>query len=405
MVVGILELRTLIRNAGEEDEWNVVGQQPFHMSMGQFCRITLGLAGDGFDTLFVKLMGRAWGEYHPVTQSGEKCEPERVVFIHIEDAGDTHKTSFGVSFCQRFVGEEAFIFISEQVRSRIFLLLFTKSALAAVAGDVAASAGEFVDGQTAVVGTAVAFGHGSGIFQSFHLLFAQHGSLLTFITLSGDQCSTECSHDTGDIRTDYFAVGDLLKASENGIVIEGSSLYHDVFSKGRSIGYFDNLEQRIFNNGVSKSGRDIIHTGAFLLCLLYTGVHKYGTAGSQIDGMLCEECCLCEILDRKVQGFCKGLDKGTAAGGTCLVELYIVNRMIFNTDTFHILTADIKDTVYIRVKELSGIVVGDGLHFAFIQHQSRFYQSLAVTGGAGADNVCFWRKLVEQILQCFQGNM
>ena len=373
MVVGIFELRTLIRNAGEEDERNVVGQQPFHMSMGQLCRIALRLTGDGFDTLLIKFMSRAWGEYHSVTQSGEKCEPERVVFIHIEDAGDTHKTSLGVSFCQRFIGEEAFIFISEQVRSRIFLLLFTKSAFAAVAGDVAASAGKFIDGQTAVVSTAVAFSHGSGIFQCLHLLFTQHGSLLAFITLSGDQCSTECAHDTGDIRTDHFAVGDLLKASKNSIVIESTALYHDILSKGRSIGYFDNLEQRIFNDRVSKSGRDIIHTGAFLLGLLYTGVHKYRTAGSQVNGMLCEESCLCEILDRKVQRFCKGFDKGTTAGGTCLVELYIVNCMIFNTDTFHILTADVKDTVHIRVKELSSIIMGDGLHLALIQHQCRFY--------------------------------
>ena len=95
---------------------------------------------------------------------------------------------------------------------------------------------------------------------------------------------------------------------------------------------------------------------------VYKRQHKYRTAGSQVNGMLCEESCLCEILDRKVQRFCKGFDKGTTAGGTCLVELYIVNCMIFNTDTFHILTADVKDTVHIRVKELSSIITVSYTH-------------------------------------------
>ena len=45
---------------------------------------------------------------------------------------------------------------------------------------------------------------------------------------------------------------------------------------------------------------------------------------------------------------CKGLNKGTASGRAGLIELYTVNGMIFDLDTFHILTTDIKDTIYIR---------------------------------------------------------
>ena len=42
--------------------------------------------------------------------------------------------------------------------------------------------------------------------------------------------------------------------------------------------------------------------------------------------------------------------------------------LILDLDTFHILTADIQNAVYFRIKEGSSVVVGDGLYFALIQH-------------------------------------
>ena len=62
--------------------------------------------------------------------------------------------------------------------------------------------------------------------------------------------------------------------------------------------------------------------------------------------------------------------------------------LIFDLDAFHILTADVQDAVYVRIKEGSGVVVGDGLHLALVQHQAGFDQGLAVTGGAGVDDSC-----------------
>ena len=66
MIVGILELGTFIRNAGIENKWNVVLQKPFYMSVSQFSRITLGLTGDGFNSLFIKLVGGHGGKNNPV---------------------------------------------------------------------------------------------------------------------------------------------------------------------------------------------------------------------------------------------------------------------------------------------------------------------------------------------------
>ena len=55
--------------------------------------------------------------------------------------------------------------------------------------------------------------------------------------------------------------------------------------------------------------------------------------------------------------------------------------MILDLDTFHILTADIEDTVYLRIKESGCIIVRYGLNLALIQHQSGFDQCFTVTGG------------------------
>ena len=92
-----------------------------------------------------------------------------------------------------------------------------------------------------------------------------------------------------------------------------------------SIGYFDNFVKGIFYNGISKTRRNIGNLSSLFLSLLYLGVHKYGTACSKINGMLRKKCRFCEILHTVIQGFGKGFDKGTAAGGACFIELYAVN--------------------------------------------------------------------------------
>ena len=105
------------------------------------------------------------------------------------------------------------------------------------------------------------------------------------ITFLGDQGGSESSHDTGNVGTDRFTVGNLFKASQDCVIVEGSALYNDLFTKLGCIRYLDNLEKCIFDNRVGKSGRDIRYRSAFLLCLFYLGIHKYGTAGTKVNGV------------------------------------------------------------------------------------------------------------------------
>ena len=74
------------------------------------------------------------------------------------------------------------------------------------------------------------------------------------MTLSGNQGSTEGSHNSCNIRTCYMHTGDFFQGAENRIVIEGSTLNHDIGTQILSIGQFNNLKQGIFDYGISQSG-------------------------------------------------------------------------------------------------------------------------------------------------------
>ena len=112
------------------------------------------------------------------------------------------------------------------------ILLTTDTAFATIAGDELTAAGELIDGQTAIVGTALTFCHTGLKLQVADLLIIQHGGHVTvLVMLSGDQCRTESTHDTGDVGTDGLTVRNFFKASKHRIVVEGTALYHDIFTQ------------------------------------------------------------------------------------------------------------------------------------------------------------------------------
>src|SRR5699024_3538990 len=137
--------------------------------------------------------------------------------------------------------------------------------------------------------------------------------------LPGDEGRPEGAHDAGDVRANRDAAGDLFKAAEDGVVVEGAALHHDVPAQVGGGGDLEHLEEGILDHRVGQSGGDIRHGSPLLLGLLDVGVHENGAPGSQVRGVFGEECLLCEILHAVVQGFGEGLDEGTAAGGAGLI--------------------------------------------------------------------------------------
>ncbi len=118
--------------------------------------------------------------------------------------------------------------------------MFPKSSFTAVAGDILTPACKFVDGQAAVIGTAPAFCHAGFKLKGIYFFKREHGGCKAFtVALSGNQGGAEGSHNTGNIRTDGLAARNFFKASENGVVVEGSALDHNVFSEGGDVSHLD----------------------------------------------------------------------------------------------------------------------------------------------------------------------
>ena len=70
----------------------------------------------------------------------------------------------------------------------------------------------------------------------------QGGLVACLVTLSGDQCGTESTHDAGNIRTDTFDTRNFLKTAQYGIVVKRTALYDDIFPELACIGKLDYLK-------------------------------------------------------------------------------------------------------------------------------------------------------------------
>ena len=151
------------------------------MSVSKFCRIAFGLTWDGLDTQLIDLTCGSRRKHHLVFQFGKESIPERVILKHVQNTRDTD-LSTGCLVCGKWlVGKNSLIFIVEKVRDMILVLFFSKSTLTAVSTDIFTAAGEFVDGQTAVVGTSAAVCHGGGVLEAVDLIDGKHGGFFTLL--------------------------------------------------------------------------------------------------------------------------------------------------------------------------------------------------------------------------------
>lgn len=71
--------------------------QVHDMTMAEFGRITDGLGGNGGHAVSVHLFGRSRGKYHTESQTGEQGEPQGIVFVYVQDAGNADCTTGAMS--------------------------------------------------------------------------------------------------------------------------------------------------------------------------------------------------------------------------------------------------------------------------------------------------------------------
>ena len=108
MVVGILKLISLIKKRRIENKVHFLVYQPVYMSVGQLGRITFRLTGNGFNAQLINFPVGDGGEDYPVPQLREEGEPEGIIFIHIEDPGNSHTSAFGLVCRKRLISKNTF---------------------------------------------------------------------------------------------------------------------------------------------------------------------------------------------------------------------------------------------------------------------------------------------------------
>ena len=357
----------LVGNAGIEDGFDAVLDEPAHMAVGDFCGIAFRLRGDGLNAELVYLSGRNRREYHTEAEFTEEDRPERVVLVEIQNTGDADGAAGRLILREGLYVKETVHLVIKEIRNFLLLAIQTEAALTAVARDEAAAAAELVHGEHALVVTTLTARHGGLILQRDDLVERQHGGRLVFPALACDQGRAEGTHDAGNVGAHALTLRRALEGAEHSVIVEGTALHHNVLAEARGIGNFDDLKERVLDDRVSETGRNIGDGCALLLRLFDVRVHEDRTAGTEVHGILCKERLFCKILHRVAERLCKGLDEGAAARRAGLVQLHGVNGVILDTDALHILTAYVKNTVHVGLKKGSGIVVRNGLNLALVK--------------------------------------
>ena len=387
-------LLMLVEHAGVENGLDALVDEPLHMAVGELGGVALGFRGDGLHAQLVDFSVGFGGENHPKAQFPEECCPEGVVFVHIQHSGNADDAPAGIF--QRGIVEHPLQLIGRHVGAFPPGSGAAQTLFAAVAGDVAASAGEFVDGQHTPVGAAAAASGGGGVGQIQNVVQGKGGAFLTVIAFPRHQRRAKGTHDAGNIGAGGLHAGNLLKGAKHRLIVERAALHHDVSAKVGGVCQLDDLVKGILDDGVGKSRRNILHRGALFLRLLDVGIHEHGASGAEINGIFGEQCLFGKPFCAVAQGIGKVFDEGAAPGGAGFVQQNSVHAAVFQLDALHILPADVQHAVHLRVKKSGGGAVGDGFHLALVQTESRFQEGFSVACGAGAGDVRALGQLVPE---------
>ena len=179
----------------------------------------------------------------------------------------------------------------------------------------------------------------------------------------------------------------LLHGPQNGIILKGAALNHNLFSQRIQIGDADYLGKNILDNGTAEAGHNILRAFAVtLLCYDITG-HKDGAATAQLRLMLRGKGLTCNFLCRNAQTARKIFQEGAAAGGAGFVHYNIGDNAMIQPDCLHILTADIQKEAGIShiLCRCSGM--GNRLHRVAFCRKSLGKEHLAIARRSRSKNL------------------
>ena len=206
-------------------------------------------------------------------------------------------------------------------------------------------------------------------------------------------------HQPRHIRTDDLSSEEQLQRAKHRIIIEGPALHHDPLAQVRRLLQADDLVERILDDRVGETRRNICDRDAILLCLPHTGIHEDRAARAQIHRMLCRESDLGEMPDIHPQRPGKGIKERPAARRAGLIEKDIIHRTILDAAALHILPSDIKDRRDIGEEMLRTAIVRHRLHFPDIRLKRPLDELLAIACHTRSGDRHALRELGIQILQ------
>ena len=224
----------------------------------------------------------------------------------------------------------------------------------------------------------------------FQLLLVHHrrrSPAALFALAKAEQGRTVSAHQARDVGADDLDAHFLFEGAEDGLIVEGAALHHDLPAQLFGAGSADDLVQRILDDADGQAGGDVLDGCAILLRLLDRAVHEDGAAAAQIHRAVRKQAQRRELLDVVAQRLCEGLQEAAAAGGARLVQEDVADGPILDLEALHILSADVDDEIDVRHEVFGGGEVGHRLHQTVIAAEGILDQLLAVAGGGHAGHL------------------
>ncbi len=349
------------------------------MAMGQLGRIAQRIRRHSGHALVIHLGRGLPGQNHLIAQVCQQGKPEWIVLVHIQYPWQANGAPLGI-FQWLVVVEKPIVFEFINILYRCLFLLLACSPFAAVAGKVSPSIREVLHRNLAGIAAATAAEGFAGNSKALQLLCWQDARMLLAGFQGKDGC-TISSHQTSNVRTDNILMEQQLHGTKHCIIVEGTTLYHDIGPQGIYILQLHNLEQGIFDNRKGNAGRNIPYLGTILLSLLYLGIHKDGTAGAQIHRSLRGQCLCRKFPSGHFQALGKVLNKGTATSRAGLIEDNTTDISLVYIKALHILAANIQHKGYIRTKFLCRTKVGKGFYLTIIGMKCCLHNGLTIACG------------------------
>ena len=405
MVVRRRILDLFVRHAGIEDELHALLDERGDVAVHELGGVAHRFAGHGVYAHVVDRAGGTGREYDAVSELGEKREPERIVFVHVQRPGQTDGAAFRFRRGQRLIiSEQSVVFFLEQVGQRLGLfdvdVFVLRAALAAVVRYEPAAVRELGDREQAVV---AAFAAPLRMFfkgERFQLVFGQYGGARAFLVcISAYDRAAVRAHQSRLRGTYYVASADYLEGAQHRFVEEGAALDDDFIAHFREVAHFYDLEQRVLDDGIREAGGYVAHARALFLRLFDAAVHEYGAARTEVDGGGGFQSLFRELFGGHAQRCGEGFDEAAAAGRARFVEQHVGYHAVLDLDALHVLPADVENELHSGQYDVGRRLMRHRFYLSAVEFERVFDEIFAVARAACAADV---RAFGHQLIYFFE---